>query len=250
MEPPRGRQSPEAHIPPNYDRPLAQRIPSLRIVVGLGDPECERELLPALIELGEITVEQRCLSADQLLDCVRREHPDACLLAEGLHRLTPVVLADLDRARIPLVLLTSNFGDARWQDFARQILPLEADHTTVHQALLAATRGERPGPSKRAMHTAAEGPVAREAELSSPALSVLTVASGPGSPGRTTIALNLAAALGAVAPTVLVDLDLSGPSVAAHIDADPTRNLYMLSHDEPETDGEWSRALDQETQRF
>ena len=34
---------------------------------------------------------------------------------------------------------------------------------------------------------------------------------------------------------MLVDSDLSGPSIAAHIDADPTRNIYMLAHAEPET---------------
>ena len=81
-----------------------------------------------------------------------------------------------------------------------------------------------------------------------PTLAVIAVASGPGSPGRTTIALNLAVGLGAVAPTVVVDADLSGPSIAAHVDADPTRNLYMLAHAEPETDAEWSDAIRQEVQ--
>ncbi|MCC6177417.1 MAG: hypothetical protein IT305_19125, partial [Chloroflexi bacterium] len=44
--------------------------------------------------------------------------------------------------------------------------------------------------------------------------------------------------------------DLSGPSVAAHLDADPTRNLYMLAHAEPETAVEWSHAIEQEIQPF
>src|SRR5262249_37296381 len=76
----------------------------------------------------------------------------------------------------------------------------------------------------------------------------IVVASGHGAPGRTTVATNLAAALGRTAPTVLVDADLSGPSVAACLDADPTRNLYMLAHAEPATPREWQRALGQETQ--
>src|SRR5207237_10090599 len=78
--------------------------------------------------------------------------------------------------------------------------------------------------------------------------ALLAVTSGYGSPGRTTLAVNLAAALGTVAPTVLVDADLVGPSVAAYLDLDPTRNLYMLAHAEPETVRDWDRALDQELQ--
>jgi MinD-like ATPase involved in chromosome partitioning or flagellar assembly len=79
-------------------------------------------------------------------------------------------------------------------------------------------------------------------------LSVIAVAGGPGSPGRTTVALNVATALGAVAPTILVDADISGPAVAAAIDADPTRNLSMLVHAEPATAREWDQAISQEAQ--
>src|SRR5581483_8355106 len=59
---------------------------------------------------------------------------------------------------------------------------------------------------------------------------------------------NLAAALGAVAPTLLVDLDVAGPSVCAVLGLDPTRNLFMLAHSEPRSAREWTRALEQETQ--
>jgi MinD-like ATPase involved in chromosome partitioning or flagellar assembly len=51
-----------------------------------------------------------------------------------------------------------------------------------------------------------------------------------------------------VAPTILVDADLVGPSIAAHLDADPTRNLAMLAYAEPVTSGEWERAVAQESQ--
>lgn len=85
-----------------------------------------------------------------------------------------------------------------------------------------------------------------DAESAAAGLSVIALASGYGSPGRTTLALNLAVALGAVAPTVLVDLDMAGPAVAAHIDADPTRNVYMVAHADPQTPGEWDRAIRQE----
>src|SRR5262249_7917198 len=54
--------------------------------------------------------------------------------------------------------------------------------------------------------------------------------------------------LGAVEPTLLVDADLTNPSVAAYLDADPTRGLYMLAHAEPDAPGVWERAIAQETQ--
>jgi MinD-like ATPase involved in chromosome partitioning or flagellar assembly len=77
---------------------------------------------------------------------------------------------------------------------------------------------------------------------------IIAVASAAGSPGRTTVALGLAAALGAVAPAVLVDADLAGASLAAYLDADPSRNLFMLAHAAPQSPGEWDRALGQELQ--
>ncbi len=80
------------------------------------------------------------------------------------------------------------------------------------------------------------------------ARSVIAVGGGQGSPGRTTIALNLAVALGAVAPTVLVDLDLVAPAIASYLGADPTRNVYMLAHGQPESPRGWERALEQELQ--
>jgi pilus assembly protein CpaE len=119
----------------------------------------------------------------------------------------------------------------------------------VRQALLAAVRGERPqvAPPLEEPGTPLVEP-ATAIDVPAETLSLIALASGHGSPGRTTLAVSLAAALGAIAPTVLVDADLSGPSIAAYLDADPTRNLYMLAHAEPESPREWERAIAQETQ--
>ena len=59
---------------------------------------------------------------------------------------------------------------------------------------------------------------------------VIAVAGGAGSPGRTTLAINLATALGAATPTALVELDLCAPAAAAYLDADPSRNVCTLAH--------------------
>ena len=223
--------------------------PSLRLAVGLGDPERERTLLAALGATRDFVVAERCLSADQLLAAVEKGHVDAVLLAFDLHRLTESRIEELTRSRVALVLLVSDIDDDTWESFPGVVLPLEADADTVREGLLAAVRGER---LQQRRHQGEGSPrsvepplVAEQPEVS---LSVITIAGGPGSPGRTTVALNLATALGAVAPTILVDADITGPSAAAALDADPTRNLSMIVHAEPATPREWDRAIGQEVQ--
>lgn len=224
-------------------------IPPIRLAVGLADAERERALLPALMERGDFAVVDRCLAADQLLECVRDGRVEAVLVASDLHRLTSTTLAELARTRVPLVVLASHSDDGRLQATRCPVLPLEADPEAVRAALWVALRGEHPGPLAVTAEPESEleAPVRPNADRDL-SVSVIAVASGHGSPGRTTVALSLAAALGAVAPTVLVDADLSGPSLAACLDADPTRNLYMLAHAEPGTSRDWERAIGQETQ--
>jgi MinD-like ATPase involved in chromosome partitioning or flagellar assembly len=81
---------------------------------------------------------------------------------------------------------------------------------------------------------------------------VVAVYAGVDGPSRTTVSIGLAAALGAVAPTVLVDADLTSPSVAASLDGDPTRNVAMLAHAlagaEDADTRTWNRALAEELQ--
>jgi MinD-like ATPase involved in chromosome partitioning or flagellar assembly len=223
-------------------------FPPSRLAAGLGDPEREQLLLSALGSTGDIVVAERCLSADQLVACVQRGSADAVLVAYDLHRLNESRLDELAQSRLPLVLLVPDPDDERWQSFPGALLPLDAQVGTVRQALLAVIRGEHPRPATQ--RAAAEVPRSEPAGTAhaSEALSVIALASGHGSPGRTTVAVSLAAALGAVASTVLVDADLSGPSIAAWLDADPTRNISMLVHAEPETPRDWDRAIAQEAQ--
>jgi MinD-like ATPase involved in chromosome partitioning or flagellar assembly len=128
------------------------------------------------------------------------------------------------------------------------LLPVDAEPDTVRQALLAVIRGEHRRPATQ--RAEAEAPAIEPDGLGDApeALSIIALASGHGSPGRTTVAVSMAAALGVVAPTILVDADLSGPSVAAWLDANPTRNISMLVHAEPETARDWDRAIKQEVQ--
>ncbi|MFN8472160.1 MAG: AAA family ATPase [Anaerolineae bacterium] len=217
----------------------------LRVAVGLGDPEREERLLPMLRRIKEISAVERCLAADELLEYARSGQVDVLLAAFDLHRLTDTILAEIGRTRVPLVFLGPHPDEDPTLVLPGPVLPLSVDPAALRDALLAATQGEKSGGAS-AEQPAAEMPRANRAPAN--ALSVIAVASGHGSPGRTTVAVNLAAALGAVEPTVVVDADTSGPSLAAHLDADPTRNMYMLAHAEPETSREWDYALQQETQ--
>lgn len=230
-------------------RPLADdALSPFRLAAGLGDPEREQLLLSALGSTGEIVIAERCLSADQLVASVQRGSVDAVLVANDLHRLTGGRLDELARSRLPLVLLVPDPDDEQWESFPGALLPLNAEVEVVYQALLAAIHGDRPRPTpQRASPPLPAIKVSGTADEPE-TLSVIALASGYGSPGRTTVAVSLAAALGAVAPTVLVDADLAGPSIAAWLDADPTRSISMLAHAEPETSRDWDRAIAQEVQ--
>jgi MinD-like ATPase involved in chromosome partitioning or flagellar assembly len=225
--------------------------PTVRLAVGIGDPERERLLLPALAESENLRVVDRCLSADQLLETIASARADVVLVAYDLHRLTSSSLSDLDATGVTRVLLVQDAEDPRWQATTGVVLPLDADVELVRQGIDAALHGERFDLQQRNGHVQ---PEAEEATTELPqnsltrALSLIGVASGPGSPGRTTVALNLATALGAVQPTILVDADMAGPSIAAQLDADPTRNMYMVAHAEPDAPWEWDRAIQSEAQ--
>jgi len=161
-----------------------------------------------------------------------------------VHRLSGDALAELRRTGLPLVLLGPANADAGPRGF---VLPPDAEPAVVRETLLAGARAGELVTARaiEATPRRVAPPVARAEGAA--ALTVLAVAGGHGSPGRTTLAVNLAGALGSVAPTLLVDADMTSPSVAAYLDLDPTRNLYVLAHAEPDAPGTWERAIAQET---
>jgi len=64
-----------------------------------------------------------------------------------------------------------------------------------------------------------------------PGATVLGVTGPPGAPGRTFIALNLAAVLSGRGATVLVDADPVLGTVGIQLDLDPERSLWFLAHE-------------------
>jgi pilus assembly protein CpaE len=219
--------------------------PELRLALGLGDQELEQRLRPALDTVGDVVVVAQCLAADQLLAVLDARQADAFVVAWNLHRLTDAVLAQLERSS-PVILLVPDPDDARWQARRDPTLSVDADAADIHQALLSARRGERatsrlrpanePLPLKAVDRRAGSGG------------RVVAVTGGFGSPGRTTVAINLAAALGAFAPTVLLEMDLAAPAVVAYLDRDPSRNICTLAHAVRDDPRLWSTALAAELQ--
>jgi MinD-like ATPase involved in chromosome partitioning or flagellar assembly len=228
---------------PSYTESATHLRTGRRLVTGLGSEDLERALLPALPQAGYAVLE-RCLTAEQLIDAARRPEVEAVVVTADLYRLTRDRAAELLAVRKPTVVV----GDAGvFRDVSPDgagWLPAESTPESVLEALAAAVTGRRLAPVSAAIRDVPQTPAAPAEELRS---SLITVASGYGSPGRTTVAINLAAALG-VAPTVLVDADLDGPSVAAYLDVNPTRNLYMVVHGRPESSRDWAHALDAEMQ--
>ena len=229
------------------DQPTNFQLTGLRVALGLGDQELEQRLRPSLEAAPDLQVVAQCLAADQLVELVHAQKVDALVVAWTLHRLTDAILAQLDRPGVTLVLLVTEPRDARWSQRTCPVLPIDADAETIHQTIQSARPGGRvvsrtppisrdPLPLKVAdrPHWTSGG--------------VIAVTGGAGSPGRTTLAINLATALGAAGPTVLVELDLCAPAVAAYVDADPSRNICTLAHAVRDDPRAWGAALADEVQ--
>lgn len=216
------------------------------MALGLGDQELEQRLRPALESLDDLRIVAQCLAADQLLQLVASRQVEALVVAWSLHRLTDAILDELDRPGVTLVLLVADPGEERWQRRRGPVLTLGAEPEAVHQAILAG----RPGVRAAARPVAASEPVVRKAvdRRETGLGGVIAVAGGAGSPGRTTLAINLTTALGAATSAVLVELDLCAPAVAAYLDADPSRNVCTLAHAVRDDPHLWGPALGDELQ--
>lgn len=230
----------------------ARRIPVAvgrpKLAVALGNAQRELVVLAALDEWGDYDTAV-CVHAADLLARVRADALDALLVSSELPGLGPALALDVSRSRpgARLILLADDPASlaAAGATFPA-VLPLSASPVDIRAALAALERATRPRSRQSPVAESAPAPPqgldTTDTAADNP-FGIIAVASGAGSPGRSTIALCLAAALGAVAPTALIDADLAGPSLAALLDAEPRRNLFQVAYGQPESPQEWDEEL-------
>lgn len=229
----------------DHHRPMSYRRP--RLAVALGNTRRELLLLPMLEDWGAFETEV-CVHAAELMARVRADAIDAVLVSSELPGFTPEHAAELARAHIGArtVLLAPVPPQGAWLEARLPIVvPLEAPPDDIRTALAADGESVEVGRSPRIQPSLSQAEVraAPTADMTDPPFAVLVIASGAGSSGRSTVALGLAAALGAVTPTVLVDADLAGPSIAALLNANPRRNIFQVAYGQPATPAEWDEGL-------
>lgn len=230
---------------------------SPRLAVLISTHLYAQALLPEL-QRSHFALEHHCLTAAQLHDAIEASSVDIALVSTGPRGLDHAALTALARRRLPLVVLDPQPHHQRWMSFEGVVLGSDAPPELVLRGLDAALRGERLRQpidrpleelSTRGTRLADEADQLVELPSADESIGrVFAVVGGHGAPGRSTVALNLAALLGRVASTVLVDLDLGAPILSARLGANTNKNLVAVAHTAPTTSTEWTLALGRDLQ--
>ncbi len=196
-----------------------------RVLLAIGNPERERQLLTALRD-GGCAVAGRSLDGPSLVQQAIAPNVDVVLAAAGLHRLTGESFIAVREAGVPMVLLA---GPAEAEEYGglSYVLPAASDGPVIiaalHEAIRRGAVVSQGSPDNPSTLERAEHGYVGDGE-------VIALVSGKGAPGTTTVAIGLAAALGAKGRSVLlVDGDLRGGAIGPCLDLDPRRGLSGLS---------------------
>lgn len=215
----------------------------VRVLLATADRTLESRLVDGLPAEG-VRVVARALDGPTMLDQAlgpaalvagREDTPggiDVVVLSAALHGLGEATLLTLRDRGVPVLLLAAGEGEARRvAGLAPSVLasaPVAVLAEAVRRTLDGTppiTASERPA---AALAPRWEEPGATAAEDAQG--QVIAVTSGKGAPGKSTVAIAVAAALGGVGYTVaLVDADLRGGNVAPYLDLDPRRGLVGLA---------------------
>lgn len=253
------------------------------LAVGLGDPGLERQVLSALdgeptVSDQQVSVARRCMTAGEVLACLRQGDADAAVVGTGLQGLGTDAADALRDLGMPVVVLVPAGGEEWWRGrlpaarllsvgrtldaaFLRRAVAealREPQGSRLATRLRASTTGSPAGADVSSTRSGAaelkepslDGPTRRTPPASEPDSDgrLVGVLGPPGGPGVTTTAVNVAALLGQQASTLLIDLRVDAASVASCLDLDSRRNVYMLAYAAPQDAAGWQRAFDLEVQ--
>ncbi len=185
------------------------------VLTAVGDARWEADLSAGLSrDAHGVQVVRRCVDLADLLAAAAAGLARAVILSADLRRLDREALSRLAFARVAVVGLVGagdEGEDRRLRQLGvRHVLPHDASSQAVSTAVLAAV-GELAGSPENDSSPAPPAPA--EDVVSSPVATGKVVAVwGPvGAPGRTTIAVNLAAEIAALGvPVLLIDADTYG----------------------------------------
>jgi Flp pilus assembly CpaE family ATPase len=228
-----------------------------RLVLLIGTHRYAQTLVPVLLQ-SRFALTHQCLEPAQLYDAIDAGCVDVALVSTGPRGLVVADLVNLARRRIPLVVLDSQPFDARWSAFPGVVLGAEAPVEVVLTGLDAALRGEclrQPNDHAADAPSQAEDafPDGVDSAVDLPGVGetsgkIVTIVGGPGAPGRSMLALDLAALLSREAATVLVDADTAAPVLAARLGGNTNKNLLTVALQAPTTPEQWNSALSRDLQ--
>ena len=183
--------------------------PDAGVAVASGGAAWEPPLIP-LIEQHRsgLRLVRRCVDLAELLAVCRAGLASVAVVAADLPRIARDDLAGLEQMGVTVVVMASDPpGATALVGPAARVLSTTSDPGEVVSALRASSRG-RPEPVA-AESRAAPAPVSARG-----AGRVIAVCSPPGAPGRTTVAVGLAATFAARGtPAMVVDADTHGGAV-------------------------------------
>jgi MinD-like ATPase involved in chromosome partitioning or flagellar assembly len=187
-----------------------------RAVIAALDASWESELVAAVESTAGYTVARRCADLADLLAAAAAGHGEIALVSADLRALDRPALHELASHGVEaagVVGPDDEPGERRLRQLGLAVI-LRADLASHEiddalDSLEAIRAGDVRAGRERAGATGADDP-----PPDAPTATVIAIWGPTGAPGRTTVALNLAAELALRQPTLLVDLDTYGSSVA------------------------------------